>query len=1044
MRKLFIDGSLVLASIFFSFSLYANPELESIGHGRAEFQHQGKEMVIHASDQAILNFKAFEIQRDETVRFQMRKDSHRVLNRIDSRCPSHIDGKLTSNGIVYLLNPAGVMFGPHSIVNVASLIVAAAHLSDADFLKGRDHFHSICGNVEVLGHLSGHEVVLIGSKVIQNGNVDAQAIFYVDRDHLYLGREGEHLFVKCDKDHIPEEGTFLASGSPESFLIYHGGISKAERIHLYGEKGSEVQITGTLDATSQESIGGEIIVQGEKIAVQGGHLDVSGPLGGGTILLGGGLGGKDLYPTAKETVCDKESVIAADALIQGDGGTIVQWADKRSITNGLYTVKGGPEGGNGGLIETSSGRGGEAITMRYDTTAPKGKGGTWKIDPYSIQIVDVGGTATLAEMNDGSANSYVINTATINAAALNSTVIFAANNSSGHAPGSCTIALGVPGTPANINTTNSGVTLIFNTTESPTVRGMMTTNGTINTNTMVFSTPITLTGSTTLTASNAIIFNFDVNGDGNGPWDLSTTANISVNCEGSIGAATPIGNLTVSTPFSAGVFLVGALAGSPPGTIHASGNISIGAALQMLASTSFLSDTGGITFHNFITANTPTSQQNLTLSAAGDIVFDNSVGLNPLGDILIQTANNVHLVVSPQPLSAGIPPPIIQCRSFTQLNGTGNTLFEGSLFTTGVPVLTRNPPQNGGAVFINTAGVINFYYLTNNGGFPLPVLTYTFPPTRPYYKAIINSTGARQTAPGAGFNGGNVTLIGSSVNLLGLYAGGTSAFPGSSNVGGKGGDVLIETTGGLSLRGPIFATGGAGINGGGQVLPTLLFSGQDLDAAGADSPGNITITGPVTVGFNGVVVRGQNIQAGNINGANLDLFAIDGSTNGIAQLESLSNLSYFVVDYSKGVNVSGLVQANGIDLFNSGVDGIVFQGPVISSTIQSIANRFSITFAEGFTASDSTSFLNCGSGPTPPPAPPVTPPVILPPFAGVYAPSFTQVGDISFDTSTSLFSALRLFAVEAPFADVFNIPSFFLNYLTPPQEVDSLVSKEIY
>lgn len=1040
MRKLFIDGPLVLASIFFSFSLYANPELESISHGRAEFQHQGKEMVIHASDQAILNFKAFEIQRDETVRFQMRKDSHRVLNRIDSRCPSHIDGKLTSNGIVYLLNPAGVMFGPHSVVNVASLIVAAAHLSDADFLKGRDHFHSICGNVEVLGHLSGHEVVLIGSKVIQNGKVDAQAIFYVDRDHLYLGREGEHLFVKCDKDHIPEEGTFLASGSPESFLIYHGGISKAERIHLYGEKGSEVQITGTLDATSQEGIGGEILVQGEKIAIQGGHLDVSGPLGGGTILLGGGLGGKDLYPTARETACDKESVIAADALIQGDGGTIVQWADEKCITNGLYTVKGGPEGGDGGLIETSSGGGGEAITMRYDTTAPKGKGGAWKIDPYSIQLVDVGGCIgppCLDLINDNTANSYTINTSVINAAAANSILIFAANNPTGHTPGTCSIALGTPTTSANINTTSANVTLVFNTTETLTVRGMMTTNGTINTSTMVFSTPVTLTGNTTLTASNAITFNFDVNGDGNGPWDLSTTANISVNCEGSIGPATPIRSLTVSTPSNAGTFIVGALTGSPPGTIHASGNISIGAVTKMLASTSFLSDTGGITFQNFITANTPTSQESLTLSAAGDIIFDNSVGLNPLGDILIQTANNVHLVVSPLPLSTGSPP-TIQCRSFTQLNGTGDTLFEGSLFTTGVPILTRNPPQNGGPVFINTAGAINFYYLINSGGFPLPVLTYTFPPTRPYYKAIINSTGARQTGPGAGFNGGDVTLIGNSVNLLGLYAGGTSAFPGSSNVGGKGGDVLIETTEGLSLRGPIFATGGAGINGGGQVLPTLLFSGQDLDTTGADSPGNITITGPVTVGFNGVVVRGQNIQAGNINGANLDLLAIDGSTNGIAQLGSLSNLSYFVVDYSKGVNVSGFVQANGIDLFNSGVDGIVFQGPVTSSTIQSIANRFSITFAEGFTASDSTSFLNCQSGPTPPPVPPVIPPAILPPFAGVYAPSLTQVGDISFDTSTSLFSVLRLFAVEAPFADVFNIPSFFLNYLTPPQEVDSL------
>lgn len=1038
---------LTLSFCLLSLQLETAPQLESIAHGNVDIQTQGKETLIQASDQSILNFRSYDIAKDESVYYRMNDPSHRVLNRIHSSSPSHIDGKLGSNGIVYLINPAGVVFGPESAVNVASLIVAAAHLSDEDFLKRHDHFYAVKGAIETSGHLSAGNIVLIGSNVIKGGEISAKQVIYSVGDHLYLGKEGEHLFIKCHKDQISKgtDTTFLACGSAESFFIHHAGTTKADSISFYGEKGSQIQVTGQLDAShrQEELLGGSITLQGEKIELKSAKLDASGRAGGGTIYVGGGKDGKGLHPTSREVDCDIDSAVVADALIQGNGGTIVQWADEYSKSNGFYSARGGPLGGDGGIVETSSGRGGQSLTTRVDTGAPKGNPGAYKIDPYSIQIVDMGGSATLADLNDGSNNSYIINTAVINAAAANSAVIFAANNSSGHAPGSCTIALGTPSTPANINTTNANVTLIFNTTESPTVRGMMTTNGTIQSATSVFSTPVTLTGNTSVTASNATTFNFDVNADGNGPWNLNLNAQNSVICEGSIGNITPIGALTITTPSNNGGFLIGKASPLQPSIIQAHGDVIIGAFVAPQASFSITSMTGGITFNNYITARTPTSQENVTLSAQGDILFKGSLGSNTLGDILIQTANNVHLQVSPLPLSSGTPPPFIQCRSFTQLNGTGDTKFEGSLLTTGVPIITRNPPQNGGAVYINTAGDINFYYLVNNGGFPSPVLSYTLP-TRPYYKSVINSTGARVTAPGSGFNGGDVTLIGRSVNLLGVYAGGTFAFPGSSLTGGKGGDVTIETTSGLNLRGPIFATGGPGSNGGGQVLPTLIFSGQNLNTAGSDSAGNIVITGPVTVGFNGVVLRGQNIEVPAISGESLNLLAIDGATSGLVNIESLSNLSYFVVDDAKGVRVTGPTQAEGVTLFNSGTDGVVFEDLVTATNITTIANHFCVTFDKAYTAAE-VNLLNCECSPIPPNPPnPPTPPnpneggSATQSLAGVYAPSLASIGDLSFDNSFSLFSILNALNPSVPFVDVFNMPMFHLNYLLPPQSVPKL------
>jgi filamentous hemagglutinin family protein len=1022
--------------LLFSAPLLGQPQLDSVAHGNATFEKQEHELVIHTSDQTILNFRSFDIQSNEAVRFQMQQDTHRVLNRIDSARPSHIEGRLSSNGIVYLLNPAGVIFGPHSIVNVGSLIVAAAHLSDGDFLKGDDHFKSIQGNIEVVGQISAQDVKLIGVQVLKHGSIDAKSILYTVGDQVYLGKEGEHLFVKCEKNHLPDDGLFLASGTAESFLIYHAGVSKAESIHFKGEEGSKVHLAGTLDV-SQDGVGGKVTIQGETIHLCSATIDASGTQGGGTIYVGGGPDGKGLSPTALEVDVDQKSALLADATIQGNGGTIIQWADERCKANGLYSVRGGKDGGDAGTIETSSGNLFQALATRHQLDAPMGKGGVWKIDPYSIQI-QVGGTATLAQIEDGTNNSYVIDPATINAAAANSIVHFNANNSTGHTPGTCTIALGTPSTPANINTTNANVTLIFNTTENPTVRGMMTTNGTINSGTLVFSTPVTLTGDTTLTASN-IITNFDIDG----PFALNLNATISVVCQGSIGATVPVGSITVTTPTNSGSMLTGSALLSPTCTLHATGNIGIGAALALQTNTSILSDTGGITFNTTITASTPTAQQNLTLSALEDVLFYGTVGLNPLGAVLIEAANNVHLFVSPLPLSSGTPPNYIKAQSFTQLSGTADTSFEGSLLTTGVPVNTRVPPQNGGPVYINTAGNINFYYLTNSGGFPAPVLTYSLP-TRPYYKSVINTTGARTTFSGPGFNGGDVTLIGNSVNLIGLYAGGTPAFPGSTFAGSAGGNVEITTTAGLNLRGPIFATGGAGENGGGQVLPTLLFAGQDLNAPGPDSAGNITITGPVTIGFNGVVLRGQNIQAESvITGENPDLLAIDGSTNGEASLGSLENLSYFVVDYSKGVKVLGPTMASGVVLFNSGSDGVVFEGPVTAQNITAIENRFDVTFVQAYTAAE-VDLLNCPPSP-PPPSPPSSSTVSNNlDFAGVYAPASWLIGDISFDTSTSLFSLLRLFNVESPFADILNLSTIKLNYLNPPESVDELTREKLH
>jgi uncharacterized repeat protein (TIGR03803 family) len=148
--------------------------------------------------------------------------------------------------------------------------------------------------------------------------------------------------------------------------------------------GSGTAASGT-EASGGSGKGGRIEVTGQRVALTGAALDASGPAGGGTVLLGGDVrGANPAVPNASSTNVDAASTVRADALAKGDGGTVVAYASQRTEVAGLLSVRGGPDGGNGGFVETSGAT--VALSRGPDLAAPLGKGGTWLIDPVDITI----------------------------------------------------------------------------------------------------------------------------------------------------------------------------------------------------------------------------------------------------------------------------------------------------------------------------------------------------------------------------------------------------------------------------------------------------------------------------------------------------------------------------------------------------------------------------------------------------------------------------------------------------------------------------------
>ena len=95
-------------------------------------------------------------------------------------------------------------------------------------------------------------------------------------------------------------------------------------------------------------------------------------------------------PTATTVSVDAATTINASARDRGDGGKVVLWSDSQTTFAGTILARGGESGGNGGFVETSSK---QSLTVDgvVDLAAPRGRQGTWLLDPANLTIDNVAG-----------------------------------------------------------------------------------------------------------------------------------------------------------------------------------------------------------------------------------------------------------------------------------------------------------------------------------------------------------------------------------------------------------------------------------------------------------------------------------------------------------------------------------------------------------------------------------------------------------------------------------------------------------------------------
>jgi filamentous hemagglutinin family protein len=433
-------GAGLLAAVFLlsaTGAAYANPAGGTVSAGSAGISAAGDTLTVtQTSNRAVIDWRSFDINENETTNFVQPSSAAMTLNRIGGQDPSRIMGTLTANGKIYLVNPNGLIFGKNANVNVGSLLATTANIGTLNFMKGAMKFNH-AGKAEASivnsGLITAKEAGLVGlvaPSVINDGVITARLgrVNLASGDTLTLDMYGDNLVNIALQDetavHLVKNGGIIAADGGTVAMtaaagrsVANGAVSntgviqanavaeKDGKIILYAEGsnavknnvaadkgkksgGSTVLVSGSLSAMGLKDgeTGGSITVTGDNVGVASDAvISASGRAGGGTVKIGGDyLGGGDT-PAAKNVYVAAGATVYNDAVDTGDGGRTTVWSDGDTYFYGNIYARGGWEGGNGGFAETS---GHDYLDAQgyVDLTAPDGGKGVYLLDPDNIAI----------------------------------------------------------------------------------------------------------------------------------------------------------------------------------------------------------------------------------------------------------------------------------------------------------------------------------------------------------------------------------------------------------------------------------------------------------------------------------------------------------------------------------------------------------------------------------------------------------------------------------------------------------------------------------
>ncbi|MBT8584565.1 hypothetical protein G6694_07975 [Polynucleobacter paneuropaeus] len=799
--------------------------------------------VNQTSQRAVINWDSFNVGTNAAVNFVTPGANSSTLNRVTGASPSLIQGALSSNGQIILVNANGITFGRGAQVDAPGVVASTMDIANKDFMDGKSTFSgSGSGKIVNKGTISATTqdgfIALLAPEVQNQGYLLASkggTVVMAAGEQITLNFQGKHLggvnvdiatykALVANKRVVEVNGglVVMAAGAANqlmsSVIKNTGRVSASSVVNNGGEiefVGNTVTQAGTVEANSTTGVGGQVNLVGNNItATSKSKTTATGATGGGQVNMGlaqtavsGGTQVNAVTPSAN-TVAINQAIVKANAtqaaqnnsLAQtvtveqgasidasatqsGNGGIIAIWSALKTNIAGSLKAIGGAVSGNGGFVETSS-KGTVILAPNaiINTSASNGKAGTWLLDPIDLTI----DAATANIISAALENNNV-------SIAVNGNVCPSLGSCTQNGSGSLTIASGA-------NILKQGLT------------------------------------QTTLTLTSSGIFNLyaDISGQ---------NLNVIINSS--------IAYLNADTTITATQVTVQAQSIYANGIINAQSGTTLGAAIQLLAQAIYVS--GGLntsTSSNTNTSNTTntsvtyngniirkedlptflTSQNNpngniasgldvvYTSSAANDSSASAQTNTNQTNIIHLNAVNDLTIYSSAQILANGTNGGQITL-SAQQLNAQSGSLIQanGNNGPGGVIAINGTDIHLAGTVAANGS---------NGGSFAVTANTLTIDNA-----AVVQTNG--QAGPG-----GTITLTSNQdiqINQAQISANGYS----------DGGSItIVSNAGNLNTQNTLIQTNGSNGRGGSigiSAYNNVNISGTEIDATGYAQGGTIKI-----------------------------------------------------------------------------------------------------------------------------------------------------------------------------------------------------------
>lgn len=338
---------------------YAMPAGGQIQSGQGAIAQNGKTMTVtQNSGKMAVDWTQFNIARDEAVKFAQPGRDAVALNRITGGQKSVIDGALSANGNLLLVNPNGVVFGKTATVDVGSLVASTAQLNDP-FMKS---FAGSTANLNLTIGEGNTSTILNEGTIAAQGGLVALHAAQVENTGTISNPGGtvalaaaRQLTLSPDSDgklNYAVDGELAQAKALNSGRIQaDGGYVVMTAKSAQDLLGTVVNNTGTLEArTLRKDEKGQILLDGGAH----GQVEVSGTLDASGMEDGQSAG--NIKVIGEKTIVHDDTNLIAKGNV--DGGKIETSGDVLNLGDGLT----------------------------IDASGVKGKHGEWLLDPLEVVI----------------------------------------------------------------------------------------------------------------------------------------------------------------------------------------------------------------------------------------------------------------------------------------------------------------------------------------------------------------------------------------------------------------------------------------------------------------------------------------------------------------------------------------------------------------------------------------------------------------------------------------------------------------------------------